>query len=109
MAYDEGLAERLRALLKGKPGFTEKKMFGGVCFLLRGNMAFGVLNNDLIVRVGLKEYKESLKEPNAKEFDITGRAMKGWVMVSAKGHKRNQDLAAWVERGMAFALTLPGK
>jgi hypothetical protein len=109
MAYSEGLVKRIRSLLKNKPGFSEKKMFGGVCFLLHGNMALGVLNDDLIVRVGVEKYKDLLKMPNTREFDITGRPMKGWVMVSGKGHKRDQDLSAWVERGATFAVTLPAK
>lgn len=109
MAYDKTLAQRVRVLLEGKPGFDEKKMFGGVCFLLRGNMACGVLNEDLIVRVGAKSYEDSLKLANTRPFDITGKPMKGWVMVSDKGHKTPEDLTFWVGRGAAFALTLPAK
>jgi hypothetical protein len=109
MGYDKGLAERVRALLKVKTGFGEKNMFGGVCFLLRGNMACGVLNDDLIVRVGKEKYEKALQMPHTRQFDITGRPMNGWVMVSAEGHKKKRDLAAWVERGSAFALTLPAK
>lgn len=109
MGYDKGLAERVRALLEGKPGFVEKKMFGGVCFLLRGNMACGVLNDDLIVRVGPEKCKDLLQLPNTREFDITGRPMKGWVMVSNEGHRPKRKLAFWVEQGVAFALTLPAK
>ena len=109
MGYDKGLAERVRALLEGKPGFSEKNMFGGVCFLLRGNMACGVLNDDLIVRVGPEKYKEALQMRNTRQFDMTGRPMKGWVMVSAQGHKKKQALVGWVERGSSFALTLPAK
>jgi hypothetical protein len=109
MGYDKGLADRVRALLEGKSGFNEKNMFGGVCFLLRGNMACGVLNDDLIVRVGPEKYEEALQMRFTRPFDITGRPMKGWVMVSAEGHKKKHDLAAWVERGSAFALTLPAK
>jgi len=109
MGYDKELGERVRALLESKPCFSEKKMFGGVCFLLRGNMARGVLNDDLIVRVGPKKYKEALNLHFTREFDITGRTMKGWVMVSAEGRKKKQDLAGWVERGAALALSLPAK
>jgi TfoX/Sxy family transcriptional regulator of competence genes len=109
MAYDETLVQRVRSLLEGKTGFTEKRMFGGVCFLVRGNMACGILNDDLIVRVGPENYEDSLKLPNTREFDITGRSMKGWVMVSTEGHNANESLSSWVERGIAFALTLPAK
>jgi hypothetical protein len=109
MGYDKGLADRVRELLNGKPGFSEKNMFGGVCFLLRGNMVCGVLNDDLIVRVGPEKYNEALEMRYTRQFDITGRPMKGWVIVSAGGHKKKRDLVAWVERGSAFALTLPAK
>jgi hypothetical protein len=109
MGYDNKLAERVRTLLESKPGYNEKNMFGGVCFLLRGNMACGVLNDDLIVRVGPEKYKEALQMRHTRQFDITGRPMKGWVMVSAEGHKKKKDLVDWVERGAAFALSLPAK
>ena len=109
MAYGEGLAQRVRVLLEEKPGFAEKKMFGGVCFLLRGNMACGILNEDLIVRAGPENHEGLLELPDTREFDITGRPMKGWVMVSPEGHKTDEDLSGWVERGVAFALTLPSK
>jgi TfoX/Sxy family transcriptional regulator of competence genes len=109
MGYDEGLVERVRALLEGKPGFSEKKMFGGVCFLLRGNMACGVLNDDLIVRAGPEKYKDLLALAETREFDMTGKPMKGWVMVSPEGHRTQEKLVFWVEQGVAFTLTLPAK
>ncbi len=109
MGYDKGLADKVRALLKAKPGLSEKKMFGGVCFLIRGNMVCGILNDDLIVRVGPQKYRDSLKLPNTRQFDITGKPMKGWVMVSAEGHRTKDNLAFWVEQGVTFALTLPSK
>jgi TfoX/Sxy family transcriptional regulator of competence genes len=109
MGYDKGLAERVRSLLEAKPGFSEKKMFGGVCFLLRGNMACGILNDDLIVRAGPQKYRDLLKLPNTREFDITGKPMKGWVMVSYEGHGTKEKLAFWVKQGVAFTLKLPAK
>ena len=109
MGYDKDLAARVRIFLEGRPAFAEKKMFGGVCFLLGGNMACGILNDDLIVRVGPENYEAALQMRCTKPFDITGRPMKGWVMVSAEGHKEKQDLSAWVEQGASFALTLPAK
>ena len=109
MAYSEELAEKVKAILKSKSGFDMKKMFGGICFLLHGNMAWGVLNSDLIVRVGPKNYEEFLKLPETKEFDITGKPMKGWVMVSVDRKKTIEDLELWVERGANFALELPKK
>ncbi len=109
MAYDEGFAQRVRLLLKKKPAFEEKKMFGGVCFLLKGNMACGVLNKDLIVRVGPENYEKALQQLHTRKFDITGKTMKGWVMVSPEGHNTDESLALWVEKGAAFAQTLPAK
>ena len=109
MAYDEGLAQRVTELLEEMPGFNEKKMFGGVCYLLNGNMACGVLNDDIIVRVGPEQYEGSLKLPHTREFDFTGRPMKGWVMVSQEGQESDEDLAVWVRKGVNFALSLPPK
>ncbi|MCG8616573.1 MAG: TfoX/Sxy family protein [Desulfobacterales bacterium] len=107
MAYDDTLAERIRELLRDEPGIEEKKMFGGICVLLRGNMACGILNEDLIVRVGPENYQVCLEMDHTRVFDITGRVMKNWVMVSKAGYVTN--LAAWVNRGLAFAETLPPK
>jgi TfoX/Sxy family transcriptional regulator of competence genes len=109
MAYDEGLAQRVTELLEKKHGFNEKKMFGGVCYLLNGNMACGVLNEDLIVRIGPENYEDALKLPHTRKFDLTGKPMKGWVMVSHDGHESDEDLSEWVHRGANFALSLPPK
>jgi len=109
MAYDEGLAQRVREELIHKPGYEEKKMFGGIGFMLLGNMACGVISEDLIVRVGPDRYDESLAEPHVKEFDMTGRPMTGWVVVSPEGTRADEDLLSWVECGVAFASTLPAK
>ena len=109
MAYDEGLAQRVRELLEEKPGYNEKKMFGGVCYLLNGNMACGILKEDLIVRIGPEKYENSLKSPHTRKFDVTGKTMKGWVMVSYEGHESDKDLFEWVQRGVNYALSLPPK
>ncbi|UCD65661.1 MAG: TfoX/Sxy family protein [Deltaproteobacteria bacterium] len=109
MAYNEKLSQKVRALLQRTPGMEDKKMFGGVGFLVHGNMACGVLNDDLIVRVGPDEYKNALALPHTREFDITGRVMKGWVMVSSEGTRTDRELSAWVQRGILFAQSLPGK
>ncbi len=109
MAYDEGLAQRVRELLEERPGYNEKKMFGGMCYLLHGNMACGIINDDLIVRVGPDNFEGALKLPHTRSFDITGRAMKGWVMVSSAGHDSDEKLADWVQKGVEFALSLPPK
>ena len=84
-------------------------MFGGVAFLLHGNMAYGILNDDLIVRIGPEAYEEALNSTHTREFNFTGRIMKGWVMVSSKGLGSEEDLAAWVQRGVSFARSLPKK
>ena len=109
MAYDEGLAQRVRELIQGHRGYEEKKMFGGIGFLLRGNMACGVIRDDLIVRVGEENYTDSLLKPHVELFDITGRAMKGWIIVKEPGYHNDQDLEEWTSQGVAYALTLPAK
>jgi TfoX/Sxy family transcriptional regulator of competence genes len=109
MAYDEGLAQRVREILEEKPGYAEKKMFGGICFLLNGNMACGILDDDIIVRVGPEKYEESLKIPHSRVFDYTGRSMKGWVMVSSDGHESDEDLQDWIQKGVSYAMSLPPK
>jgi hypothetical protein len=109
MAYDEGLAQRIRESFDEQPGFVEKKMFGGLCFLLQGNMACGVLKDELIARVGPYKYETALKKPHTKKFDITGRPMKGWVVVKSEGLEADDDLAAWVQEGINYALSLPAK
>jgi TfoX/Sxy family transcriptional regulator of competence genes len=109
MAYDEGLAERIRDQLLNHSGIVEKKMFGGVGFILNGNMACGVNKEDLIVRVGPNNYEASVTRPHTRPFDFTGRPMKGWVMVSAEGYETDDALVAWVNQGVEFALSLPPK
>lgn len=109
MAFDEQLAERVRATLAGSDALAERKMFGGIVFMLAGNMAVGVLGDNLIVRVGPEEYESALDEPGARVFDMTGRPMTGWVLVGADATSTDEELAAWVGRGGAFALSLPPK
>jgi hypothetical protein len=109
VAYDEGLAQRVREILEELPGYTEKKMFGGIGFMLQGNMACGVNGDDLIVRVGPEQGEEALARPHARVFDFTGRPMRGWVMVAPDGTAPDEDLQRWVQQGMDFALSLPPK
>ncbi|MCI0701775.1 MAG: TfoX/Sxy family protein [Planctomycetia bacterium] len=87
---------------------TEKKMFGGVGWLLNGNMCVGVWKEWLIARLG-DEYADALRDPNVREFDITGKAMKGWVMVEPDGVATDEELRDWVSRCVAFVCTLPSK
>ena len=109
MAYNEELAQRVQVLMKDLPGFNQKKMFGGVGFMLQGNMACGVNKDDLVVRVGPERYDEAISKPFTRLFDITGRPMKGWVMVGPKGCASKSDLKYWVQLGADFALSLPPK
>lgn len=109
MAYDENLAGKVRKIMQEEPGFDEKKMFGGICFLLNGNMACGILDNELIVRVGKDDYENTLNLPHVRKFDITGRPMKGWVMISAQGFDNMKALREWTGKGIVFARTLPPK
>ena len=108
MAYNLKLAERIRSQLDGVP-FVEKKMFGGVGFLLNGNMACGVNKDNLIVRINPEKQGALLKKPHTKPFDLTGKPMKGWLLVEADGVKTDKQLSAWVREGIEFALTLPPK
>lgn len=108
MAYNEKLAERIRAEFVGVP-FVEKKMFGGVGFLVHGNMACGVHRDNMIVRVDPEKHGKLLKKKHARVFDITGRPMKGWLMVEPDGCRTAKQLSVWVKEGLEFALTLPEK
>jgi len=109
MAYDEGLAQRVREVLSDFLGYEEKKMFGGIGFLLQGNMACGVIREDLIVRVGAENYSEALLRPDVELFDMTGRAMTGWVIVKEPGYRKDSNLNDWVDQGVSYSLTLPPK
>lgn len=109
MAYDQILAERVQSFLADQPGLVSKKMFGGTGYMLHGNMACGVHKESLIVRVGPEGYDAALAEPHTRPFDITGRPMKGWVMVSAEGCQKENELKGWVTRGVNYALSLTPK
>jgi TfoX/Sxy family transcriptional regulator of competence genes len=109
MVYDESLAARTREVLDRQSGIEEKKMFGGIGFLLNGNMCVGVWKENLIVRVGPDEYEGALAEPSVVEFDITGRSMKGWVMVEPDGVDDDADLQDWIRRAVKFVSSLPAK
>lgn len=108
MAYNIQLAERIRSEVAGLP-VIERKMFGGVGFLIHGNMACGVHKENMIVRVDPDEHEELLKKKHTRVFDITGKPMKGWLMVEPEGCKTAKQLAGWVKTGIDFALTLPPK
>lgn len=101
--FDEGLAERVRAFVVGDSDVSERKMFGGLCFLSSGNMCFGIVGSELVVRVGPELYGEALREPHAREMDFTGRSMRGIVYVNEGGVSEEADLSAWLRRGLDFA------
>ena len=105
--FDEALAERIRLVLAPKAAFTERKMFGGVAFLIGGNMACGIVRQELMVRTGPEKYVEALARPHARPREFTGRPMKGMVFVAEAG--LGEDLAGWVEMGASYASALPPK
>ena len=108
MPYDEKLVERVRGVLAGE-AFKERKMFGGLTFMLQGIMCCGVAGDRLMVRVGAEKYDEALAQKHAQLMDFTGRPMKGMVFVEPAGLASTKDLEAWVQRGVDFALSLPAK
>lgn len=107
MAYNEKLAARVRALLDSVDGYVEKKMFGGICCLINGNMACGITGGSLIVRVGKNGYKAALAHAHTRQFDMTGRAMTGWVIVDPPGIATTAALKEWLDIGVQFAQGLP--
>lgn len=109
MAYDEALAARVKKILSGRFDTAERKMFGGLAFMLAGNMCCCVTDKGLIVRVGPEGYEEALARPHASFMDLTGRPMRGWVLVQPAGLESDAGLNQWVERSAEFASTLPAK
>jgi TfoX/Sxy family transcriptional regulator of competence genes len=105
----EPLATRIRQKLAGRKNIEKKKMFGGVGFLLNGNMLVGVWKDSLIARLGPEQAEDALKGPHVKEFDITGRAMKGWVLVQPAGIEDDDQLTSWIQAAECFVATLPVK
>lgn len=106
MAYDEGLAFRVESLMSKETDIISQKMFGGIGYLSNGNMTCGIFEDFLIVRVGPELYQQSLKSKHVKEFDITGKAMNGWVMVDSPGISEDEDLLEWVKKGLSFGRSL---
>jgi TfoX/Sxy family transcriptional regulator of competence genes len=109
MAYSESLVRRIRHVLGGHRGMTEKKMFGGVGFLLDGNMCVGVWKSSLIVRLGPEQAEAAMQELYVVPFDVTGRVMKAWAMVEPDGLETDQQLSDWIQRAANFVRTLPRK
>lgn len=108
MAYDEALANRVRDVLEGEPGVVERKMFGGLAFMVDGHMACGVVGDDLMLRLGAEGADEALGRPDVREMDFTGRPLTGMVYVG-HGGQRGRALATWVGKAVSFARSLPPK
>src|SRR5258706_16395340 len=104
MSYDEKLAARVRKLLADRDDVVEKKMFGGLCFMVNGAMCCGLTASDFMVRVGVAQFDHALAQPYARPMDFTGRPSRGMVYVGAKGLRTDAALAAWVQRGLTFVL-----
>lgn len=109
MPYDHDLAERVRDAITLREGLSEREMFGGIGFMLGGNMACGVIADELIVRLSPEDGERALAEEHTRPFDYTGRPMKGWVYVAPEGLGSDEQLAEWVDAGADFAASLPAK
>jgi TfoX/Sxy family transcriptional regulator of competence genes len=109
MAYDEGLAERIRGVLDARSDVDERKMFGGIAFLVAGNMACGVMRDDLMVRLEPDAAAALESEPGVRRSEMGGRPMKGWLLVAPEATADDADLERWVRRGEQFAASLPPK
>jgi len=109
VAYDEELAARVRACLEGLDSVTERAMFGGMAFMLHGNMCCGVIKEDLVRRLGSEGAEQALREPHTRPMDFTGRPLKGFVFVEPDAVRDDAELSAWVERAATFWTSLPAK
>ncbi|MDE0060644.1 MAG: TfoX/Sxy family protein [Defluviicoccus sp.] len=106
---DETLIERIRPLLEARQGYSERRMFGGVCFMIGGNMCAGTWKGALIVRLDRKDHEATLAEPHTRPADMNGRTMRGWALVEPAGIASEGDLKCWVDRAAAYAARLPAK
>ena len=109
MPFDERLAQRVRDILAEECTARERRMFGGLAFMVNGHMCCGIVGEDLVVRVGADEHKQALSQPHARPMDFTGRQMKGFVYVGPAGHRTTASLRKWIKRGLHFVLSLPQK
>ena len=109
MAYSEDLAQRIRDEIGDHPALVEKQMFGGIAFMVQGNMSVGVAGDDLMVRVGKENHDEAMAKPHVRIFDLSGRSMTGWVLVDPAGTASDADLAKWIDTGVGYAESLPPK
>jgi len=109
MTCDEGLVQRIRELLADTPNVGERRMFGGVCFTLNGNMCCGVVKDEIMVRVGPDQYGDALRSAFAREMNFTGRPMPGYVFVAEPGCRSDATLEHWLDLARRYVLTLPAK
>ena len=109
MAYSENLADRIREALAHRPELTERQMFGGLSFMVGGNMCCGIVKDDLVVRVDPERYEKALARPHARPMDFTGRPLKGMVYVGPEGCGTDEELKHWLDQALSFALSLPPK
>jgi hypothetical protein len=109
VAYDEGLAERIRGILADEHGLTEKRMFGGLAFMVRGHMCVGIVKEELMVRVDPTRHETEIKRPHARQMDFTGRPMRGFLFVGTDGYEADADLESWVRQSLAYVSGLPAK
>ncbi len=109
MAYNEQLAARVRNALAARPGISERKMFGGISFMLRGKMCCGVVKDDLLIRIDPEHFEQALAQPHARPMDFTGRIMRGFVYVGPGGYAADAALSSWLQRAADFAASLPAK
>ena len=109
MAYDHALADEIRARIGDHPGLGERQMFGGIAFMINGNMAVGVSGGELMVRIGKEAHDEFVALPGARIFDLSARPMRGWLVVGSEGFATEAELDAWIDRGVLHAEALPKK
>jgi hypothetical protein len=109
MAYDSTIADEIRVRIGKHPGLTEREMFGGIAFMINGNMAVGVSGDELMIRVGKDGHEEAVALPGARTFDMSARPMRGWIAVAQEGFATEEMFNGWINRGVTFAETLPKK
>ena len=109
MAYDESVAGRVRQAVAANDGLSERKMFGGLCLMLNGNMFAGIIGDELMLRVGPQRFEELLAKPGVRPMDFTGRPMNGYLYVAAQAFARDEDLSVWLQPALSFVESLPAK
>jgi TfoX/Sxy family transcriptional regulator of competence genes len=109
MPFDDILANRIQRILERVEGLSEKKMFGGICFLINGHMALGLVNEDLMIRVERDSHEKLLSQPHVRKMNFTGKPLKGLLYIGAKGTASDKDLKKWISKGVEFAMSLPAK